>query len=105
MSETRKRKPGAGRKTGTKLVDDSNRKKFLFYMPTNLYDLLLQAKKEKIQTQGYLLNEIVKQAVKTTKLSENEFKHTLVINGKEVVSITNSTPKQGQAMVARPKAI
>jgi hypothetical protein len=90
-----------GRKVGTKLVDDNKRKKVLFYVPTNFYDLIMEAKNQKIQTAGYLLNEIIKTSVKTSKIDDSTFKHALVINGKEVVSIVNNTPKQDSVMVKR----
>jgi hypothetical protein len=90
-----------GRKVGTKLIDDNNRKKFLFYAPTNFHDLIMEAKTKKIQTAGYLLNEIIANSVKTFRLADGKFRHALVINGKEVVSIVNDTPKQDNVMVER----
>ena len=89
------------KKTGKVFVDKENRKKILFYVPTNFYDLLSKAKNNKIENQGYLMNKILMSSMKTTELEDGTFKHSLIINAKEVVSIVNSTPKQRKAMFKR----
>jgi hypothetical protein len=90
-----------GRKVGTKLVAEEKRKRVIFSVPSNFYDLLVEARTQKIENQGYIINQLIKSATKTVELPNGTFKHTLVINGKEIVSITNTTGKQATASYKR----
>jgi hypothetical protein len=84
-----------GRKKGCDYLGKrkpEDRSTITFYVSKEMKELFNIAKSKGISV-GYIIDEILRSNVRTTKLADGGYMHSLVMNKVEVSSTTNNLPK------------